>query len=117
LQCQHHFGPYHLVRGHKDAIALLLEYGGDVNSQNVDGHTALMFAYNGKNQVETLLDKYKDYMAEASDNSTAIIMEALQLHVDVVNLLLAKGADPNIKVIMQFMIETIFYCNVVVAIL
>jgi ankyrin repeat protein len=57
-----------------------------------------MFAYNGKNQVETLLDKYRDYITESSDNSTVIIKEALQLHVDVVNLLLSKGADPNVKV-------------------
>lgn len=76
----------------------MIDYGSDVNAQNIDGHTALMFAYNGKNQVETLLDKYKDYMAEASDNSTSIIKEALQLHVDVVTLLLSKGADPSIKV-------------------
>ena len=27
--------------------------GIDVNAQNIDGHTALVFAYNGKNQVET----------------------------------------------------------------
>jgi uncharacterized protein len=86
------------VRGHKDAIVLLLEKGGDVNAQNVDGHTALMFAYNGKNQVETLLDKYKDYIMEANDNSTKIIKEALDLHSEVVNLLLKHGADPSIKV-------------------
>lgn len=88
------------VRGHKDAILLLLEKGGDVNAQNVDGHTALMFAYNGKNQVETLLDKYKDYITEANDNSTKIIKEALNLHSEVVSLLLKYGADPSIKVIL-----------------
>lgn len=27
--------------------------GADVNAQNSDGHTALMFAYNGRNQVGT----------------------------------------------------------------
>ena len=40
------------ARGHLECIQLLIESEGiEVNSQNVDGHTALMFAYNGKNQV------------------------------------------------------------------
>lgn len=39
------------VRGHKDVVELLLKHGAQVNTQNGDGHTALMFAYNGKNQV------------------------------------------------------------------
>lgn len=56
-----------------------------------------MFAYNGKNQVEVLLDKYKEYMKEGSDNSTVIIREALQTHIDVVQLLMKGGADLNIK--------------------
>jgi ankyrin repeat protein len=65
--------------------------------QNVDGHTALMFAYNGKNQVEVLLDKYSEYMKEGSDNSTRIIREALQTHVEVVQLLMKGGADLAVK--------------------
>jgi ankyrin repeat protein len=32
-------------------VDLLVLKGADVNAQNSDGHTALMFAYNGKNQV------------------------------------------------------------------
>lgn len=66
--------------------------------QNVDGHTALMFAYNGKNQVEVLLDKYREYMKEASDNSTRIIKDALQTHVEVVQMLISGGADVTMKV-------------------
>lgn len=85
------------VRGHKDVIQQLVEKGIDVNAQNVDGHTALMFAFNGKNQVETLLDKYSEYIKESDESSTKIIKEALQTHVDVVNLLLKSGADEAIK--------------------
>ena len=65
--------------------------------QNVDGHTALMFAYNGKNQVEVLLDKYNEYMKEGSDNSTRVIKEALQTHKEVLQLLIKGGADISIK--------------------
>lgn len=85
------------VRGHKDVVEALLQSGIDLNSQNSDGHSALMFAYNGKNQVQTLLDKYSEYMKDANDNSTKVIKDALQTHSDVVNLLLSSGADPNLK--------------------
>lgn len=39
------------VRGHKAAVDVLLRHGANVDQQNLDGHTALMFAYNGRNQV------------------------------------------------------------------
>lgn len=39
------------VRGHKDVVDALLRHGANVDQQNLDGHTALMFAYNGRNQV------------------------------------------------------------------
>lgn len=85
------------VRGHKEVVFQLIEAGCEVNAQNVDGHTALMFGYNGKNQVEVLLDKYSEYMKEGSDNSTKIIKEALQTHIEVIDLLLKGGADTSIK--------------------
>lgn len=40
------------VRGHKDVVDALLRHGANVDQQNLDGHTALMFAYNGRNQVK-----------------------------------------------------------------
>lgn len=98
------------VRGHKEVVAQLLEKGAEVNAQNTDGHTALMFAYNGKNQVETLLDKYGEYMKEASDNSTKIIQEALQTHVDVVSLLIKHGADTKLKVNISTYLFTFHFC-------
>lgn len=39
------------VRGHKAAVDALVKHGANVDQQNLDGHTALMFAYNGRNQV------------------------------------------------------------------
>lgn len=85
------------VRGHKDVVQLLLENNALVNAQNVDGHTALMFAYNGKNQIETLIDKYSEYIKDENDTSTKAMTAALQSHKDVVALLLKHGADPNLK--------------------
>ena len=89
------------VRGHKEVIAQLVARHANVDAQNVDGHTALMFAYNGKNQVETLLDKYSDYMRDVNDNSTKIIRDALDTHVEVVKLLIRSGANVAIQVLHQ----------------
>ena len=63
-----------------------------------------MFAYNGKNQIEVLLDKYGEYMTDVNDNSTKIIQEALQTHIEVVDMLVKNGADVSIKVCLEFWI-------------
>ena len=85
------------VRGHHKTIELLIASGANVNAQNVDGHTALMFAYNGKNQVQTLRDKYQEFVKEADDNSTAIMDKALETHLNTVASLIKNGADASIK--------------------
>jgi len=90
------------VRGHKDIVsALLATKVASVNLQNTDGHTALMFAYNGKNQVETLWERYESYMAESGEadeeENSLIIKEALENHSAVVGLLIAAGADATLK--------------------
>jgi ankyrin repeat protein len=91
------------VRGHWKVVEELIKGGIDINSQNIDGHTALMFAYNGKNQVETLLDKYSEYMKDLTEkdrennNSTQLINEALEAHRQVIKLLIDNGADTQIK--------------------
>merc|ERR1712070_1050265 len=84
--------------GHNECLELILTTKkADVNAQNVDGHTALMFAYNGKNQVQTLRDKYREFVKEANDNSTAIMESALQVHLDTVATLIKNGADLTLK--------------------
>jgi ankyrin repeat protein len=86
------------ARGHKKVMERLIAAGANINQQNVDGHSALMFAYNGKNQVATLLDKYSDYVKELmNDTSTKLIQEALQTHKEVVEMLIGNGADESLK--------------------
>ena len=92
------------ARGHVDVVKELLKAGASINEQNKDGHTALMFAYNGKNQVETLFERYgqfvddSDTKADADDSGTGpIIRDALEKHVELVDLLLKSGADANLK--------------------
>lgn len=87
------------VRGHKDIVTFLLQRGVDVNAQNNDGHTALMFAFNGKNQIQSLLSKYDGLVKDSDASSVQIIRDALQVHMDVISLLINSGADETIKVI------------------
>jgi ankyrin repeat protein len=94
------------ARGHLDVVTALLEAGASVNEQNSDGHTALMFAYNGKNQVETLWERFNQFVADGEtggddadeDQGTGpIIREALDNHTALVDLLLKNGADGSLK--------------------
>jgi len=92
------------ARGHLDVVTALLKAGASVNEQNSDGHTALMFAYNGKNQVETLWERFNQFVADAEnggedeDQGTGpVIREALDNHTSLVDLLLKNGADGSLK--------------------
>ena len=88
------------ARGHNKVVDVLLKAGAAVNEQNNDGHTALMFAYNGKNQVETLWERYSQYAGDGEKEDTGtgpIIREALVNHNALVAMLLKSGADASLK--------------------
>jgi len=81
-----------------------------------------MFAYNGKNQVETLWERFNQFVPDKSKSSTsdsgegggeadaddeeeelddggtgAILQAALSNHTKMIDVLLANGADESIK--------------------
>lgn len=89
------------ARGHNKVVEVMIKAGASVNEQNSDGHTALMFAYNGKNQVETLWERYAQYVGddqEKDDGGTGpIIQDALDNHTSLVDLLIKSGADNSLK--------------------
>eukprot|EP00903_Cladosiphon_okamuranus_P016883 g15565.t1 len=85
------------VRGHKDVVDALLRHGANVDQQNLDGHTALMFAYNGRNQVADLLSRYLEYVGGKEDDGNAkIIQDSLQVHTNIIAALQAAGADASL---------------------
>jgi ankyrin repeat protein len=87
------------ARGYYKVVEILVQAGAPLNEQNDDGHTALMFAYNGKNQVETLWERFTQYVGEEEKDSTTgpMIQEALANHTSLLAFLLKSGADRSIK--------------------
>ena len=75
---------------------LLLAYGADPNKQDIIGQTALMGAtrYNYEEGVEALLDAGAD-VEIGSVYCTALSIASFLGHVNIMNMLLAHGADPN----------------------
>lgn len=93
------------ARGHVDVVRQLIKAGSKLDHQNRDGHSALMFAYNGKAQVEALWERYNDFVNDnkdeqrpADDSGTGpILRKALDDHLAVVEVLLKSGADTKLK--------------------
>lgn len=85
------------IRGHKAIVLDLIKAGAQLNAQNMEGHSALMFAYNGMVQVEHLTEKYKEYMEVNVDSHTKKLEQSLSEHSFIVNTLISNGADPLMK--------------------
>ena len=75
---------------------LLLAYGADPDKQDILGRTALMVAtrHNYEEGVEALLNAGACVEID-SDSFTTLSIASFLGHVNIVNLLLAHGADPN----------------------
>jgi ankyrin repeat protein len=106
--------------GDLPAVTSLLAKGADVNARTDDGQTALMFASSNdhKDVVQLLIDKGADVNAKTtaqiitamrfggnfsgtaeiySVGTRALVFAATHGHAEVVQLLLAKGANVNAK--------------------
>ena len=84
-------------RGHGRIVSLLLGAGVDIDSQNVEGHTALMFAMNGRSQVRSLQRSSVDMMETENEIVSRSLEEALSDHNKIVAALLQAGADVTCK--------------------
>ena len=85
--------------GHNNDIIMLLELGANVDYQNEEGRTALIFAsQTGHYQVvELLLKKNADPNLQTQKGSTALTYASENGHYQVVELLLQENADPNLQ--------------------
>lgn len=95
-----------------DILQLLIKKGANVNAQNSFGKTALMYAiqYGNLNVVKILLDNKADVNLATFNNESAVgdampaagyrtplMYAAWHADAEVLNYLLAHGADPNAK--------------------
>jgi hypothetical protein len=78
-------------------IALLLDYGADIEGKDTRGYTALMHAARaGQDEsVRVLLERGADVNAVDEQSSTPLMFAAQNDHLDIVRRLLGQGADPN----------------------
>lgn len=90
--------PYDKTAGYNIAKSLL-NHGADLNIQDNDGNTALMYAADqGLSDIfELLLEGGADPDIQNRSGNTALMMASYQDHTEIVRLLLDHGADPNIK--------------------
>ncbi len=86
------------LNGRVEAAKLLLAKGADVMARNSGGFTALhAAAYSGSVPVASLLLDNKAVLEDAATKAgtTPLFVAAEMNHSDVVELLIAKGADPG----------------------
>ena len=86
--------------GHTAVSALLLENGAAINTRERNGRTALMYASSGPfaGTVGLLLEKGADVNLQGTaEGFTALMTAAAEGQVEVVRVLLAYGADPDLE--------------------
>ncbi len=78
-------------------MKMLLDAGADVEAGNRFGQKPLHWAFANREQVSLLLERGANVNGQAHDGRTALYLAASQHNsADVLELLLAKGADPNL---------------------
>lgn len=85
--------------GRLSQVKAMLSVGGNVNSKNPAGRTALMgAAYNGNRKVvQTLLVEGADPNQTDAQGKTALMMAVANVKLDVVSELIKAGADVTVE--------------------
>jgi ankyrin repeat protein len=82
--------------GDLDSVRSLLERGADPNAKNEAGATALMWAVPSLPKTQALIERGANVNARSDDGRTPLMIAAgLRGGIQVVELLLARGADPS----------------------
>ncbi|CAN6469655.1 unnamed protein product [Victoria cruziana] len=96
---QYGWSPLHCaaIKGHVKAIALLLEYGMEVDCKDNEGHTPLHCAVEGGSSeaVELLVGKGADVNAITKRGASPLYIAAVMGYSSISKFLLSRGADSS----------------------
>jgi ankyrin repeat protein len=87
---------YAAAVGSVDAVKALLAAGADVKAKNAFDATALMWGITNPEKVRLLVDAGADVNARSKQGMTPLLIAASNAgSIDIIRLLVAKGADVN----------------------
>jgi cytohesin len=83
---------------HTAEVEFLISKGADINLEHIDGGSALFWAVVRRPEItKMLLDKGADVTIRSGNGRTALFWAACRDNKDIVETMLAKGADVNAK--------------------
>ncbi|KAM7494766.1 hypothetical protein LguiB_029375 [Lonicera macranthoides] len=82
------------IKGHKDVVMLLVEFGSDLECQDSEGHTALHLAVEGGSveMVEVLINRGANVNAISKKGATPLQIALVMGYEDISRLLIESGA-------------------------
>ena len=100
-------------KGNEEKIREELDLGTNVNLRDAKNYSAIMYACNNKHtsSIEILLDSGADPDSANSEGVTLLMSAAHKGFVDLVKLLLRRGANVNCKTKTQHLTPLIYACS------
>ncbi|CAL5366378.1 unnamed protein product [Camellia sinensis] len=85
------------IKGHKDAVMMLVEFGSDLEQEDNEGHTPLHLAVEGGHveTVEVLINRGANVNAKSKNGATPLYMARALEYDHVLQLLRERGASSS----------------------
>jgi ankyrin repeat protein len=85
--------------GDKEAVAMSIKEGFNINAKDKDGYAALLIAAEkgDPDMVRLLIEKGADVNAKDKDGYTALMYVAYTGNIEIAKILIKNGADVNVR--------------------